>query len=89
MSWSFLTEATTYHGGKGKFCAKDSAKIVTKDGERYKVVRQHRRMKSGKVPREVAERVLRRVEVAKSRSAHLGSLLTQNWIPVTHLVGGG
>lgn len=36
--------ATTYHGKNGKFCKADSAKTVVKGGERFKVVRQHRRV---------------------------------------------
>ena len=36
---------TSYHGKNGKFCKKASANTVTKGGERFKVVRQYRRIK--------------------------------------------
>lgn len=42
MAW--LTERVTYHSSKGKFCRKGDACTVTKDGERYKIVIQHRRI---------------------------------------------
>lgn len=35
---------TTYHAKTGKFCNADAAHTVVKGGERYKVVRQHRRV---------------------------------------------
>jgi len=40
--------AKTYHSMNGRFCPPDAAKTVIKDGERFKVVRQHRRLKSKK-----------------------------------------
>jgi len=38
----------TYHSTNGRFCPPDAAKTVIKDGERFKVVRQHRRLKPKK-----------------------------------------
>lgn len=46
--------AHTYHASNGRFCPPDTAKTVIKDGERFKVVRQHRRLKPSK--RAVTER---------------------------------
>lgn len=46
MSWSLLDERVTHHDKDGRFCGMSSAATVTKDGERFKVVRQHRRIKS-------------------------------------------
>lgn len=37
--------AKTHHAANGQFCAPDYAKVVIKNGERFKVVRQHRRVK--------------------------------------------
>jgi hypothetical protein len=37
--------AKTYHSHDGRFCPPHAAKTVVKDGEHYKVVRQHRRIK--------------------------------------------
>lgn len=68
MSWD-LTERTTHHNEKGKFCSAGVAVTVTKNGERYKVVRQHRKMKPAK---EKNRRVQVSVESARARSRKRG-----------------
>jgi len=73
--------ATTYHDKKGKFCDPDSAHLVTKGGDRYKVVRQHRRVGGSKKSsqRETVD-PFRRVEFAKQRAAMLGKLAGPGWV---------
>lgn len=46
MDLDSLIERVTHHNAQGKFCSAGNAATVTKDGERYKVVRQHRKLKS-------------------------------------------
>ena len=79
-----LIEATTYHGKKGKFCKRDSAHTVTKDGARYKVVRQHRRMAVSR--RQKAEELVQRLSVAKQRAALTGALSAPGWINLHDIV---
>jgi hypothetical protein len=46
----------SYHSKRGNFCSKASAHSVSKDGERFKVVRQYRRIrKDNKVELELIE----------------------------------
>ncbi len=67
MGW--LIERITHHSMSGQFCGAGSASTVTKDGERYKVVRQHRKMGGKKKCPKVADSVLAQVEAAQSKSA--------------------
>lgn len=45
MDLDSIVERVTHHNAQGKFCSAGSAATVTKDGERYQVVRQHRKLK--------------------------------------------
>lgn len=80
MGWSALEERVTHHGKGGKFCSPGSAMTVTKDGERYKVVRQHRRIK----PRISAES-----EEMRTRGAlALARASMRGWTSVSDLFEG-
>jgi len=46
----------TYHSKIGRFCSADSASLVVKDGQKFKVVRQHRRF--GAKPSEEQQKTL-------------------------------
>lgn len=66
----------TFHGKNGKFCRSDSANTVVKNGERYKVVRQHRKMK----PRaKSAAEALDHLDRVKSRVAMVSEMITPGW----------
>lgn len=80
MAWSALHERITHHGKGGKFCSPGAATTVTKDGERYKVVRQHRRMKS--MMRSGVEEVHERGMLALARASMHG------WTNVGDLIEG-
>lgn len=79
MPW--LQERITHHGTAGKFCSPGSAVTVTKDGERYKIVRQHRRMK----PKTAA--TLEALNVAREkRDAAIARSSMRGFIPVASIV---
>lgn len=65
--------AQTFHGKNGKFCRSDSANTVVKDGERYKVVRQHRKIKQR--PKSSAE-ALDHLDRVKGRVAMVSEMIT-------------
>lgn len=89
MSWPL--EEATYHTKSGKFCPKDQAATVSKDGERFKVVRQHRRMKpKGKKAKakKVSEGLLNKVAEVKARAARVAGIVErQGWIPMADVLG--
>jgi hypothetical protein len=84
----------SYHGKSGKFSSKASAHTVSKGGERFKVVRQYRRIKGsseqrvGKHQRKMKshEKVVEVVEAAKLRAARVRALLGRGHIPVQEMV---
>ena len=83
--------AQTFHNKSGKFCPKDQAATVTKDGERFKVVRQHRRMKpeTKAKKRKVSEGLLDRVAKVKTRAARVTRIVERRgWILLADVVGG-
>lgn len=89
MSWPL--EEATYHTKSGKFCPKDQAATVSKNGERFKVVRQHRliKPKSKGKKRKVSEGLLDRVAVVKARAARVAGIVERRgWISLTDVVGG-
>lgn len=95
MGW--LEERTTNHGKDGKFCPPGSAVVVTKDGEKYKVVRQHRRMKPKSVgaakvkrhPRRVKGSVAEATELVHERAAvALARARMRGWVPVREVIRG-
>lgn len=76
---------STYHSRNGRFSSSSSAHSVTKEGERYKVVRQHRRigpLKKGKSPRQTAEEAVHRANIARQKAALTGALAGPGWINV-------
>ena len=78
----------TYHDKDGRFCEKDAAKTVVKDGEPYKVVRQHRRMASRKTRKRSANEMIQRSNRVRQRMAMLGELTAPGWINVASFLGG-
>lgn len=64
----------TYHSSLGKFCAPDSAKLVVKGGQKFKVVRQHRRIGE-------------RDERTRRRAALLASMPKRKWVSISEVVG--
>ena len=76
MEW--LDERTTHHTKDGKFCSPGSASTVTKDGERYKVVRQHRRMKPSGASKVKDHRKVTTVAESSAR-AHAKAAALRAW----------
>jgi hypothetical protein len=73
----------SYHGKDGKFSSAASAHTVSKGGERFKVVRQHRRIgpsKKAKSARQTAEDAIRRTTLARQKAALLGALSGPGWV---------
>jgi hypothetical protein len=87
----------TYHGKSGKFCGRDNANIVTKDGDRYKVVRQHRRMKpkspgvitkTKKSKRQVATEMVRHMVAAQDRVESVSMVMSgQRFVSLGDVLG--
>ncbi len=86
---------TTFHGKSGRFSSVGSAHSVTKGGERFKVVRQHRRMKPknpGKTSvnqskRKLTKETLARMVAAQGRGSlidHLG----RSYVSIKELLDG-
>lgn len=67
---------TTYHGKNGKFCPPESARVVTKGGEQFKVVRQHRRIG----PKGGVSLDLKRAVEARERVRSIGEM--RGWVPL-------
>jgi hypothetical protein len=85
--------ATTYHAKGGRFCKADSAKIVSRGGEKFKVVRQHHRVDdSGKIVRKgrkgKAEEAIRRSNAARQRMALAGDLSAPGFLSVSEMFTG-
>ena len=87
--------STTYHGKKGRFCGSGAASSVTKNGERYKVVRQHRRMKPKSPGKSMAKRSKK--EMAKETVSHMATTrgkvklldhLGKRYVSIKELLGG-
>lgn len=84
----------TYHRKDGKFTNKKAAHTVTKDGERFKVVRQYRRIKGGRGEkvsdhqRKMVshEKVVEAIERAKTRVAAVRRLLGREYVPVVEAI---
>lgn len=74
----------SHHDKKGRFTSKANAHTVSKGGERYKVVRQLRRMKPKKrrSDRERATEALQRENRQLQRFALLGALSAPGWVNV-------
>ena len=73
----------SYHGKDGKFSSATSAHTVSKGGERFKVVRQHRRIgpsKKAKSARQTAEDAVRRATIARQKAALVGALTGPGWV---------
>ena len=81
----------TYHDKHGKFTSKKAAATVTKDGERFKVVRQYRRIKGGRGEKVTKhqrkmkshEKVVEAIELARARVAHIRGILGRSHVSVT------
>jgi hypothetical protein len=80
----------SYHDKKGKFSSATGAHSVSKNGERFKVVRQHRRIgpSKRKSKREAVEDAVRRSTVARQRAALTGALTGPGWINVRRVFEG-
>jgi len=80
----------SYHAKDGKFSSAVSAHSVSKGGERFKVVRQHRRIGPSKKrsKRRAAEDAVARSNLARQRAALTGALSGPGWIPVRQVVEG-
>lgn len=83
----------SYHSKNGKFTTKAAAHTVSKGGERFKVVRQYRRIKGG--GEQVAthqrktqshEKVVEAIELAKARTAAVRGLLGRDHVPVVEAI---
>lgn len=88
---------TTFHGKKGRFCGSGSAHTVTKGGERFKVIRQHRRMKPkspGKTKvkrsaRTVAKETVDRMALVRSKGSLIDHIDGRLYVSMKELLGGG
>lgn len=80
----------TYHGKNGRFTSQNSAHTVTRGGERFKMVRQLRRI-GGKAPEpapEPSKDVVDTVEEAKAKEAMAAFLsASPGWTPLHDIVG--
>lgn len=74
----------SYHGKDGKFSSSASAYTVSKNGERFKVVRQHRRIGPAKKKnkRQAVEDIVRRSNLARQKAVLKGELSGPGWINV-------
>ena len=75
----------SYHGKDGKFSSAVSAHSVSRGGERFKVVRQHRRIgpaKKARSAKQTAEDAVRRAALARQKAALLGALTGPGWVNV-------
>ena len=79
----------TYHGKSGRFTSQRSAYTVTKAGERFKMVRQLRRIGGKPEPvEEPEEAVVDNVEEAKVKEALSTFLSTSpGWTPLHDVLG--
>lgn len=87
-------DKVTYHGKKGRFCGKDNAKIVTKGGEQFRVIRQHRRVKpKSRMPTKkrsgakAVKETLARMAIARDR-VRLTDHLDQDFVSMKGLFDG-
>jgi hypothetical protein len=80
----------SFHDKKGKFSSAASAHSVSKGGERFKVIRQHRRIgpSKKKSPRQVAEEAIQRANVARQKAALTGALTGPGWITIEQVFEG-
>ena len=79
----------TYHAKNGRFTAQHSAHTVTRDGERFKMVRQLRRIggKTTEPEQEPANDVVDTVEEAKAKEVVTSFLCASpGWIPLHGIV---
>lgn len=74
MGW--LIEGTTYHSQKGNFCSKADARTVTKNGERFKIVVQHRRIGGKK------SKALENAARGRQRAAEASDRSGERWLQV-------
>lgn len=78
----------SHHDKKGRFTSPDRAHTVSKEGERYKVVRQLRRMKPKKRPaRERATEAIMRERRQLQRFALIGALSGPGWVNLHEAFG--
>lgn len=81
---------TTFHGKKGRFSSASSAHTVTKNGERYKVVRQHRKMKpkSPGKSKKMAKETIDLMVIARSKIGLVGLMDGVPYVSLRDLLGG-
>ena len=79
----------TYHGKSGRFTSQRSAHTVTKSGERFKMVRQLRRIGGKPEPvEEPEEAVVDTVEEAKAKEALTAFLsASPGWTSLHNIMG--
>lgn len=77
----------TYHDKRGKFCPPESASLVNKGGDRFKVVRQHRRIRKKRNPRDVAEDLVQQSNRRLQRLAMLGALTAPGFVNLSDVLG--
>lgn len=78
----------TYHSKNGRFSSAASAYSMSKEGDRYKVVRQHRRIgpsKKGKSKRQTAAEAVQRTNLARQKAALTGALTGPGWVNVNRV----
>jgi len=82
-----IDEAVTYHGNDGRFTSQRSAHTVTKGGERFKMVRQLRRI-GGKPNIEPENDVVDTVEASKAKE-EMAMFLSSSpgWIQLHDIMG--
>ena len=84
-----MANGVTYHDGKGRFSSQFGAHTVTREGVRYKVVRQLRTIKGKKEKAVEPEDVIETMERARAK-ASLAMVLSASpgWVPVHELATG-
>jgi len=77
----------SYHDQKGRFSSATSAHTVSKNGERFKVVRQHRRIgpSKRKNKRQAVEDLVVRSNIARQKAALTGAFAGPGWININRV----